>query len=256
MYALFALLGPVMVLAGAIDGRIRRRRSARRLGRRWRSLLTRFDRALTQRQADDLAGLTATYPGPASAVAASGAADEDGVVASEPADGLWAVRAATAGADVVRLGSGAVPGHPPVAGDPRRWADPVVEIVERHRVAQGPVLVALEPGRPLAVVGPASARRAVARSIVVQAAVSRGPADLRISTVVGRSRLDEWAWLRWLPHLGLPADGDGHHRIHLPDGPGHRSRGPRGQRPGLSNFPQTNKTPGAYLLRVFDFRSG
>lgn len=197
MYALFALLGPVMMIAGAVDGRIRRRRSRRRGGRRRRADLAALDRSLTERRTAHLAHLDTWHPGPAAAVERSGSISPS----RAPSPLLWARRSTSPGARVVRLGTGTAPWSPPVAGDPRHWAADVREVVDRHRTSPGSAIVAaLEPGRPLVLVGPADVGRAVARSVLGQLATDLGPGDLRIAALVDPASTTNWTWLRWLPH--------------------------------------------------------
>src|SRR5207248_6509515 len=39
-----------------------------------------------------------------------------------------------------------------------------------------------------------------ARAVLCQAAVQHSPDDLRIAAFLGTRPLDDWAWLKWLPH--------------------------------------------------------
>ena len=71
-----------------------------------------------------------------------------------------------------------------------------------------PVAVSLTPGEVVGIVGPVAEARSVARSLVLQAAVLHGPADLSIVGLVPGQhvhnlRSDEvnpWDWMLWLPH--------------------------------------------------------
>jgi S-DNA-T family DNA segregation ATPase FtsK/SpoIIIE len=99
----------------------------------------------------------------------------------------------------VVVGRGRVPWAVPVDGG-------VPVVVELDDV---PVTVRLEPGVVVGVVGAAAAVRAVARSLVVQLAVTSGPADVALSIVADDAPAD-WAWTAWLPHaaaLGERMDG-------------------------------------------------
>ena len=106
-------------------------------------------------------------------------------------DGLWATRVRTGDALEVAIGEERADGIPT------------------------PVIVTLEPGHALGVVGPADAAAAVASAIVVRLAVDVGPADLTIVTDPSADaggpddrQRGRWSWLAWLPHLDL-ADDDG-----------------------------------------------
>jgi S-DNA-T family DNA segregation ATPase FtsK/SpoIIIE len=170
-YALFALLGPVLMVANAVDSRRRRRGD------------------LTARRAC-LAG-----PGPAAAVARG------------PASSLWERRTAHHDAFEVCVGRGAVPWTPPVAGDPSSWADDVAEVIAHAPLLHdAPVGLRLDPATPIDVVGPSPAGRALARSILLQATVAHGPADLQVAALAAPDRAPAWDWCRWLPH-GHRTDG-------------------------------------------------
>ncbi len=60
------------------------------------------------------------------------------------------------------------------------------------------VEVALSPGSVVGLVGERGAAVAVARALVLQAAVHHGPADLAVA--VGADDTVVWDWCRWLPH--------------------------------------------------------
>ena len=48
----------------------------------------------------------------------------------------------------------------------------------------------------------------MARSLLCQAAVHHGPADLTVGVFVDEGREPDWEWAKWLPHT-RSADGDG-----------------------------------------------
>ncbi|WP_433046472.1 FtsK/SpoIIIE domain-containing protein [Dactylosporangium sp. CS-033363] len=67
-----------------------------------------------------------------------------------------------------------------------------------------PVTASLGTAGTVGVAGPPAAARALARSLVLQAAVQSGPADLRIALLARRLPDDAaagWDFLRWLPHV-------------------------------------------------------
>ena len=53
--------------------------------------------------------------------------------------------------------------------------------------------------------GPRAATLALARAVLVQAAVLHGPRDLHILVLTGQDTIEDWAWVAWLPHL-IPPD--------------------------------------------------
>ena len=105
--------------------------------------------------------------------------------------------------DAMRLGVGTadVPYAPPlqVEGGDVAAPDALKALHEIEPLDDVPVSVTLLPGDVVGVVGPPEAARAVARSLVLQAAVLHGPADLAIAGLVP-GLAEEWSWMGWLPH--------------------------------------------------------
>ncbi|HEX2577298.1 MAG TPA: FtsK/SpoIIIE domain-containing protein, partial [Aquihabitans sp.] len=188
-YALFSLLGPVLVVAGALDSR-RRRRRARRRGSRWRRAeLARFAEAVAERATHQVAALDARYAG----------VHRSRATATGPAAGCWERRPTHPDAYDVRVGVGAAPWCPPTTAADA--APDVAAILDRHRtLADAPIGLRLEAGRAVAIVGPAAAAHGLLRSIVVQASVAHGPADLRMALLAEPGRAATWDWCAWLPH--------------------------------------------------------
>ena len=71
-----------------------------------------------------------------------------------------------------------------------------------------PVMVQLEPGTVVGIVGARPAARALARSMLLQLVVHEGPADRRVA-VVTDDAVGPWRWVTWLPHAGGPGSAHG-----------------------------------------------
>ena len=69
-----------------------------------------------------------------------------------------------------------------------------------RRLLAAPVDVDLSDGGVVGIVGDRDAALATARSLLCQAAVHHGPADLTIGVFVDPGREPEWDWCKWLPH--------------------------------------------------------
>jgi S-DNA-T family DNA segregation ATPase FtsK/SpoIIIE len=95
---------------------------------------------------------------------------------------------------VLRLGRGEPVSAVTVADEA---ALPVVDV---------PVCVPLLDVGVLGVAGPVASVTAVARSLVLQAATLHGPGQCRL-VVIAPGRIEEWAWVRWLPHT-MPIAGE------------------------------------------------
>lgn len=64
-----------------------------------------------------------------------------------------------------------------------------------------PLLADLTLGS-IGIAGPRAAALALARWLMLQLAVLHAPTQLRLVAAIGAAAGDDWAWLRWLPHLG------------------------------------------------------
>lgn len=196
LFALLPLLGPVMALGAWYQAR----RQAARLGRRERARrqadLARLAREVDERRRHELARRR-----------------QVGVDLAEtvrrvrlPSARLWERRPAHQ--DFLRLvvGEADVPWAPPLSRPAAAAGDDVVEALAAASLTDVPAVVDLSAGGVLGVVGPPGPARAVARSLVVQAAAHHGPADLRIVALAAGD--GDWAWASWLPHCA----SDGHGR--------------------------------------------
>ncbi|QXC59143.1 FHA domain-containing protein [Aquihabitans sp. G128] len=191
IYALFALLGPVLLLAGALDGRHRRRRTARRDRRRRRAELDRLEAAIIERSHHEIERRRQRYRGPA------GAASR----AERSSPRLWERRTGDDDLGAVRVGVGAVPWDPPVEGTPATWPADLRSLVARlGALKHAPVGIELVAGVAVAVVGPSAGRRALARSIVLQLAADQGPVDVELGLLAAEAAASHWDWACWLPH--------------------------------------------------------
>jgi S-DNA-T family DNA segregation ATPase FtsK/SpoIIIE len=177
-FLLFTALSPVMVLGQAASDRLSTRR-ADRVARRGHAAATacaheRISTALEaerRRRHDEAPNLADVV---------------DTAARRQPS--LWQRAASDADALTVRLGLG------DVASDVR-----VVGGGSQPRVCDVPVCLRLPEVGVLGICGPPALRSALVRSLVLQAAVQVGPADLKIVGVVPQ-RAGDWGWLRWLPH--------------------------------------------------------
>jgi len=56
---------------------------------------------------------------------------------------------------------------------------------------------------------------AVTRAVIAQLATLHSPEDVHIALVVARERLDDWDWLKWLPHVQVDRQVDGAGSVRL-----------------------------------------
>ena len=181
-FLFFALLSPLVAVAGWTSDRLSGRRAHRR---------DLADHALAQVLAEtdlqaaiaaDLAQRDDQHPDPARLAAA----------ARRRCAPLWSRPAETDGL-TVRVGTGPGP-----TGVTRVDPDGTRSAAEGHHL---PVTVSLAASGGLGIVGPRGPALGAARSVLCQLVVLTSPAELGLVLVTDQERAVEWAWLRWLPHL-------------------------------------------------------
>ncbi|CAN7386916.1 type VII secretion protein EccCa [Knoellia sp. LjRoot47] len=102
----------------------------------------------------------------------------------------------------------------PAETPPLAQLDPVAasglhRLLTTHRVQHGlPASVSLTAWARVQVTGEAGPARALARSLVVNAAVMHSPDTLVVAALVGPDAREEWDWLKWLPHALSPRERD------------------------------------------------
>lgn len=176
----FAVLGPVIAVAGVADGQRSTRRERRTAAREAEAELARVRSAVVGRHRAERAALDLRHPGVAGYLARP--------------EQIWRTGTGRDGAVVV--GRGVVPSDVRITSSGSHPDD--VEVVrEAQSLADAPVAVVLGTG--CAVVGPEALARGVLRSLVMQIALAHPPGDIEIS-----GPESEAGWLRALPHAAVP----------------------------------------------------
>lgn len=170
----FAVLGPVIALAGVLDGRRGSRRAWRRAQAAHASALGAVRVELTARHDRERAALWSRHPDVAVHVA-------------RPEE-IW--RPVTERVRALVVGRGDAASAVRVEGGDESDAARTMRASARV-LADAPVTVALDAG--IAVVGPLVLGRAVARGLVLQACLNLPPADLRLDAV-------DDGWADSVPH--------------------------------------------------------
>ncbi|MFG6504247.1 FtsK/SpoIIIE domain-containing protein [Microbacterium sp. P05] len=174
----FAVLGPVIAVAGVLDGRRSTKRVRRAAAEEAAVVRARAGVQIDERHAAERAALRARHP------------DVAGYLRHP--EQIW--RAVPERVGTLVVGAGRVASAVRVTGG---GGEEDAALVARAReVAAAPVTVALGSG--IAVVGPPVLADAVVRALVLQLALAGPPGELAL---VG----GETAWLRELPHAGAAA---------------------------------------------------
>jgi DNA segregation ATPase FtsK/SpoIIIE, S-DNA-T family len=195
-FALFALLSPVMVLGNWI--------STRRHAKKENTAASAAHRAAVAQFATDLAATQRAERHRREAVAT-----DLGEVLRRvlwPTVRLWERRLHHDDALRLRIGSADVAWDPPVRLPDGEPAPEVTDLLTtRGRLPTAPVEVELGPGHVVGIVGDRAAGLALARSLLVQATVLHGPADLRLGVFAQPTAASDWQWTAWLPHTHDPS---------------------------------------------------
>jgi len=189
-FALFLLLSPLMAIATWLTGRRRDSREGRATDRAFRLALAEFSQQLDEAAQGELRRRHLLLPDLA----------ETGRRAYLPSIRLWQRRPAHEDFLRLRAGIGDVGWIPPVEESREEVAPEVRAAIDTRRVlVRCPVPVDLSGG-VIGLVGDRSAALALARSLLCQAAVHHGPADLGVVVCTSAAHRLDWEWAKWLPH--------------------------------------------------------
>jgi DNA segregation ATPase FtsK/SpoIIIE, S-DNA-T family len=191
MLLLMGLLSPATALAQFVTDRRRGRREHRRADAAYRAALAEADDELRVALRQAARHAWQRHPDPAEVAAVAAHRDQR----------LW--RSGTCH-DPLTVRVGTADQKAPVV---RRTPDGP----EPATLVDAPATIDLTESAVLGICGPRGPVRALARSLVGQAAVWCSPADLAITVVSDEARaVQEWGWTAWLPHASgrLPPPGD------------------------------------------------
>lgn len=190
-FAMFALLSPVMAVGMWFEQKRRHARGLKEEDERFAGALEEFEQQVRAAAAAETARRHRMIPDPATVVRRP----------ALPATSLWQRRADADDFLALHAGTGDVPWKPEVdraAG--ARMDEKVKDSLAAARLQASPVLVDLTDAGVVGIVGPRKGALALARSLLTQAAVHVGPADLTVGVFCDAGRADEWEWASWLPH--------------------------------------------------------
>ena len=199
-YALFALLSPIMLVGNYVESRRRGKQTSRHDVARFADDLKALRSHLEAARAGATAATRQELPDPSEVLRR----------ASTPSVRLWERRPTDP--DFLHLtgGLGTIGWEPPLADTySERPAEVARELAEAAKLDFAPVLIDLSDGGVVGIAGERSAALALARSLICQAAVHHGPADLRVAVLTEPEEIPVWEWTKWLPHTHDAAAGGG-----------------------------------------------
>ncbi|MCW2749865.1 MAG: domain containing protein [Aeromicrobium sp.] len=127
-----------------------------------------------------------------------------GSIAREPV--LWSRRTDKRAFLELRLGLGDLPTRSTteigtLSGSKPDLVRELTDLPRRYGTAREvPVVADLVDCGSVGVAGPASASVDIARSVVLQVAALHSPAEVVIAALIAPSNVQQWDWLKWLPH--------------------------------------------------------
>jgi len=209
--AVFAVLGPLLTIGTWLERRRRASKSHRRACGDVAEQVRRLRASLPAARAAERRRRVALVPDLAEIVRR----------ACAPSVRCWERRLTDPDAMKLGIGTGEVAFAPPLkvvepgarsaaagATGVAAAPDAIAAVEAMAPLKDIPVAVSAKPGEIIGLVGPPAACRAVARALVLQAAVLHGPADLGAAALA--PGLDgDWGWMRWLPHTADPSGGCG-----------------------------------------------
>ena len=193
-YLLFTALSPLMMAGQWLSDFARHRKATRADRAGYEAALAKASRAVAEALSADAVARRGRTP---DAVTLSR-------TASAPSARLWERRRDDSDFLLLNLGCGTVQADIDVGLDGLGTAVPPPS------VSDVPVTVGLAKVGVLGIAGPHATRTAMARAIVGQLAVLHSPRDLTLVLLTEAARVEEWAWLRWLPHVKPVADTGRH----------------------------------------------
>jgi DNA segregation ATPase FtsK/SpoIIIE, S-DNA-T family len=204
LFAVFALLSPVMVVASWLENRRRERQGSRRESRRFQRALDDLADQLRVAARHGARELHDQHPDPGELVRR----------AATPSTALWARRPGHRSWLHLRVGTGARRWTPPVEHRTHEPPVPALDTVlaGHAKLADVPVTIDAGAASVIGLCGEPAVTRQVARALLVDAAVHHGPADLALmldGPVEEAERRAPWSWLRWLPHHTVAPRGGG-----------------------------------------------
>lgn len=190
-YALFALMGPAMMLLSTADRASRNRKVRKKSRRRYRQELADFTTELNDAVdyeirrrweiSPDLAELTRR-------AAVAGTA-------------LWSRRRNHPQFLTLSIGLADVPWEPPLSGPIDDLPDLEATVDAASVLPQTPLALEVKPGVTIGLAGDRASVVATANGLLLQVATLHGPAEVRVVLVTSRAHAADWDWVKWLPHV-------------------------------------------------------
>ena len=200
-FALFALLSPVTAIGMWFEQKHRRAKNLKEEDTRFAEAVESFRGEIAEAAAVEAARRQELVPDPATVVRR----------AELPTTLLWQRRSEDADFLSLHAGTGDAPWRPEL--DQRaassKLEDEAKAAIADSRLTAAPVVADLSDAGVVGIVGDREGALALARSLLTQATVHCGPADLTVGIFCDAGRADDWGWASWLPHARVAGSSTG-----------------------------------------------
>ncbi len=187
---LIGLLSPVTAGANWISGRRNHRLDGPTSTRADTAGVAEFTEMVGRRHREEVGRRRSAHPDLAAAVDLATSAGVE----------LWQRRPDHPDAFQLAFGLADLDFTPPLAHTGRSLASAASIVDAQGPLPAVPVVADLLHERGVGIVGNADFRRALARGLMLEAAVGHGPADLDVVVLTSPERCEAWEWAKWLPH--------------------------------------------------------
>ncbi|WP_396289402.1 FtsK/SpoIIIE domain-containing protein [Curtobacterium sp. KT1] len=200
-FALFALLSPVTAIGMWFEQKHRRAKNLKEEDTRFAEAVESFRGEISEAAAVEAARRQELVPDPATVVRR----------AELPTTLLWQRRSDDEDFLSLHAGTGDAPWRPEV--DQRaataKLEDEAKAAIADSRLTAAPVVADLSDAGVVGIVGDRQGALALARSLLTQATVHCGPADLTVGVFCDAGRAEDWGWASWLPHARVAGSSIG-----------------------------------------------
>lgn len=191
-FAVFALLSPVAMIANWLEQKHRYNKKVKEEDERFAQALNDFSQLITNTNTNEIERREELIPDLALATRR----------ATIPTTELWKRRPDAADFMLVRIANGNLPWELPL--DPRTQKnakeDTVRHLIDNNKLNCAPLIANLNNAGVIGIVGDREGSLALARSVLLQIALSCGPADTTIGVFMDSGKENDWEWTSWLPH--------------------------------------------------------
>ncbi|HZR50819.1 MAG TPA: FtsK/SpoIIIE domain-containing protein [Streptosporangiaceae bacterium] len=184
----FVALSPVMLIGNAITERRRGKRGHRQRMADFEERTERAQADLAAARQAELRYRRQVHPDPASLL----------LIATAPSRRLWERQSGDTDFLALRIGTGHVPWTAKGKGKANSASD------APDQLRDAPVVLPLTEHGAAGLTGDMAATRALARAMLLSAAVLHSPRELTITVLTSHDTAADWDWVRWLPHTRHP----------------------------------------------------